>query len=57
MEILKKMETYQVPCPSFENEREHRTLMESARAFYKDNETLWPYVKALVRYQEVSVTP
>lgn len=57
VDILKKMEEHQIPCATFENEREHRQLMESARSFYKGDEALWSHVKAIIRYQEVGVTP
>ena len=57
VDILKKMDEHQIPCSTFENQGEHRKLMEAARTFYRNDETLWSYVKLLVRYQEVIVTP
>ena len=56
VKIMERMEELQVPCESFESTSNHRKLMESARTFYKDDPQLWPFIKQLIRYEEVGVT-
>lgn len=54
VDIAARMAELQIPCKTFERASTHNKLKEAARTFYKGNEKLWPHIKQLVGYEEVT---